>query len=139
MLRRIVYTSVAAEGVGTTDVYNIIRSAHNRNSQAGLTGGLVFLDGWFFQVLEGLPAAVEQCYARIANDPRHHSLQMRQDTQAAEPLFESEWMALRQASQIDPGVLAAAGYEPGLPAESFSGDDVLNFVVACFAHSAAPC
>ena len=40
-------------------------------------------------------------------------------------------MALRCAHEIDPGVLSARGYAPGLPASRFDGDAVVGFVRAC--------
>ena len=77
MLERIVYVSRAAAGVGDREVYRIIRCAHARNGADGLTGALIFLDGWFAQLLEGPPAAVGRAFAPIAADPRHHALSLR--------------------------------------------------------------
>ena len=95
MLRRIVYTSVAAPWISMTEVYDLIRGAHNRNSRTGITGGLIFLDGHFFQVIEGIPSAVEPVSKRIFRDKRHSGIALRQDEIVEEALFPSEWMALR--------------------------------------------
>ena len=58
MLERITYVSRATPGLRREDVFGIIRTAHPANSLAGVTGGLVFLDGWFAQVLEGEAGAL---------------------------------------------------------------------------------
>ena len=137
MLRRIVYSSKATAGMTLRDVYDIIRVAHNRNSQNGLTGGLLFIDGYFYQTLEGLPASVDLRMARILQDPRHGNVIFRLDQTASHPLFESEWMALRDQSQISPDMLARHHYVVGLPPEQFGGEQVLEFLLDCFARPAA--
>ena len=132
MLRRVLYSSKATAGLGMRDALDIIRVSYNRNSQAGLTGGLLFLDGYFYQVLEGVGGAVETCLSRISRDPRHAEIVTRRDERVSEPLFADDWMALRGIDDIDPEVLSAHGYELGLPVERFSADQTLAFLLACF-------
>jgi hypothetical protein len=132
MLRRVVYSSTAAQSVTVADVHSLIRGAHNRNSRAGITGGLLFLDGYFFQVVEGIPSAVEKCLRRVFRDPRHHTIVIRRDELVTEPLFPSEWMALRDGSEIDPEVLSSYNYEPGMAPDRFEDNEVLAFIMACF-------
>jgi hypothetical protein len=115
-----------------TDVYDLIRGAHNRNSRTGITGGLIFLDGHFFQVIEGIPSAVGPLSKRIFRDKRHGGIALRQDEFVEEALFPSEWMALRDGALIDPQVLADHDYEPGMPEHKFGGAEVLAFILACF-------
>lgn len=138
MIRRIVYSSLACETLVVKDVYDIIRQSHNRNSKNGLTGGLLFIDRYFYQLLEGLPTAVEARYQRIAQDPRHTELVVRQDVTTEAPLFASDWMALRDGGQIDPGVLESHGYRLGMPAEEFSGEQILAFLLDCFGKPTSP-
>ena len=68
-LERLVYVSRAAPGLDTTEVYAIIRHAHAGNAVSGVTGALVFLDGWFVQLLEGPAAALDARLASIRRDP----------------------------------------------------------------------
>jgi hypothetical protein len=91
----------------------------------------VYLDRHFIQVLEGERFRLEACLARIAADPRHDALQVRCRVRAEQRLFPHEWMALRQADEISPEVLAGFGYRPGLPAGAFAPGDVEAFVLAC--------
>ncbi len=131
MILRIAYVSRAAQGVTERDAFDIIRVAHNRNRQHDLSGGLVFIDGHFVQVLEGMPFRVRDRFDRIVCDPRHSDVDLRLEVQPRERLFEGEWMALRCAHEIDAGVLNAHGYVPGLPTSRFDGDAVVGFVRAC--------
>ena len=132
MLRRIIYSSQAAPGISIRDAYDIIRVSHNRNSKAGLTGGLILIDGYFFQLLEGLPSAVEERFGRIKADSRHRNLVVRRDDSERSPIFESEWMALRDGAAIDRELLRQHNYKVGMPAEEFSDDHLLSFMLACF-------
>lgn len=135
MYRRVVYSSKAAEGVSMRDAYDIIRVSHNRNSQSGLTGGLILIDGYFFQLLEGLPAAVEERYGRISQDARHYDVTTRLDETAESALFESDWMALRDGTAIGSELLEEHNYKPGMPEDEFSSDQLVSFMLAAFEKS----
>jgi hypothetical protein len=131
MFERLVYVSEAAPGVGAHDAYDIIRIAHNRNSQAGLTGALVFIDGHFVQVLEGDSFHLRQRFAKIAADPRHVKVQVRECVAIADRIFPRDWMALRQGEGVPPDVRRSFGYEPGFPPSAFPPDRLIAFVRAC--------
>lgn len=133
MFERILYVSCASTGLIPRDVYDIIRNAHNRNSRFGLTGGLLYLDGQFVQVLEGEAFRLRERFAIIAADPRHTDVQVRYSATESERLFPDDWMALRLQGEIDPHVLTALGYEAGLPAERFDGSKLIDLVQACCA------
>ena len=133
MLERIVQVSRAAPGLRQEDVLGIIRTAWPSNRLAGLSGGLIFLDGWFAQVLEGVPGpALDACLARIACDPRHRGLERRSRERALCRLFPDQAMALRSRSCLDPALLEAFAYRPGFPVEDFPADVLVEFIVrAC--------
>lgn len=139
MYKRILYTSRATELVNIRDVYEIIRKAQLRNSKHHLTGCLVFMDGHFIQALEGPPNAVEERYAVIMRDRRHADIALRKEEMGNSLLFQSEWMALRNALDIPKLLLEKHRYEPGFPAEKFSADSLLAFLVDCFHHKTANC
>lgn len=136
MILRIAYVSRAAPGVVERDAFDIIRVAHNRNREHDLSGGLVFIDGYFAQVLEGLPWRVQERFERIARDARHVDVDLRLQARVRERLFEGEWMALRCAQEIDPALLRACGYAPGWPAGHFGGEPLVEFVRACCSAAA---
>lgn len=137
MFERLAYVSRAAPHIGMRDCYDIIRVAHNRNSQFGLTGALLFLDGYFIQVLEGDRCRMQERFQVIAADPRHTALELRHRQPCDTLLFPGEWMALRSAAEIDPAVLDRFGYLPGLPAAQFSGERIVEFALACSLHADA--
>jgi hypothetical protein len=133
MLERIVQVSRAAAGLRVEGVYGIIRTAHASNTLAGLTGGLIFLDGWFAQVLEGAPGpGLDACLARIVRDRRHQAIERRSRERALCRLFPDQALALRTRACIDPGLLEAFGWRPGFPVADFPADVLVEFVVqAC--------
>jgi len=131
-LERLVYVSRAAPGLDATEVYAIIRHAHAGNAVSGVTGALVFLDGWFVQLLEGPAAALDARLASIRRDPRHGGLELRQRERVHARVFAGQPMALRTRVCLDAGLLEAFGYRPGFPVADFPADALLEFVVqAC--------
>jgi hypothetical protein len=133
MLERIVQVSRAAAGLRVEDVYGIIRAAHPANRLAGLSGGLVLLDGWFAQVLEGAPGpALDACLDRIAADPRHAAVERRSRERALCRLFPGQPLALRTRACLEPGLLEAFGGRPGFPVAEVPADVLVELVVqAC--------
>jgi len=131
-IERLVYVSRAASCLDIAGVYAIIRGAHAGNVADGVTGALVFLDGWFAQVLEGSPAILDAQLARIRRDPRHEGLQIRQRERVHARVFAGQPMALRTRACLDFGVLDAFGYHPGFPVAEFPADVLVEFIVqAC--------
>jgi len=133
MYKRLIYTSRAVSSIQLCDVYDIIRVSNNRNSSLALTGGLLFLDGYFVQLLEGAPLSIAGRYYRIIQDKRHMDIEMRFEETSDELLFPNEWMAMRDISQIDPAILRSFNYQPGLPKNIFNGNRIADFLRACFA------
>ena len=133
-LARLVYVSRAAPRLGTAEVYAIIRRAHAGNGAAGVTGALVFLDGWFAQALEGPGPGLDAIWARLTRDPRHQGIERRIRERGLCRLFACP-MALRTAADLDPDLLAAFGYRPGFPVEAFPAAVLLEFLIAaCRRH-----
>ncbi|MFK7792368.1 MAG: BLUF domain-containing protein [Devosiaceae bacterium] len=53
------------------EMKKIMQQSSANNPAAGITGGLVFNDHYFGQILEGDRKAVTNTFCRIANDTRH--------------------------------------------------------------------
>ncbi len=128
-LERLVYVSRAAPCLDIAEVYAIIRRAHADNTSHCITGALVFLDGWFAQVLEGPAAILDARLASICRDPRHGALALRQRERVHARVFAGQPMALRTRTCLDAGLLEAFGYRPGFPVADFPADALLEFVV----------
>ena len=56
------------------DIDRILAVSRRNNARQGITGGLLFSDGCFAQVLEGPVQAVEQAFERIQCDDRHNEV-----------------------------------------------------------------
>ena len=135
MFGRIAYVSRAAPDLSAADVRDIIRIAHARNGAEALNGALVFIDGWFVQVLEGPCARLEARFERIARDPRHGAVRLRLREQAHVPLFEGQRIVLRARPHLDPALLERFEYSPGFPVGIFPADVLVEFVLrACTCH-----
>lgn len=66
------YTSIASHLMTHDELIDLLSHARVRNGQRNVTGMLLYLEGCFFQVLEGEREVVESLYLHIAKDTRHH-------------------------------------------------------------------
>ena len=136
MFERIAYVSRALASTGALEIHDIVRVANNRNAELGLTGALIFLDGYFLQVIEGLPGPLHERFAIIAADPRHTEISVRLSVKILTLGFPETWMALRQGDEIVEATKLAFDYQPGFSEAVFDGDKLVAFALACCnAHS----
>ena len=87
------YSRNNIDGAATTDakqIEQILEAARRNNEQIGVTGALMFTDGFFAQVLEGERAAVERTFDRIQLDDRHGQVTLLGFEPVAERRF-GEW------------------------------------------------
>lgn len=70
-LSHCIYASLAAPEFAEHEIPGLLERARAANSLHGLTGMLLYIEGSFFQVLEGEAAAIDDVYARISRDTRH--------------------------------------------------------------------
>lgn len=70
-LQTLVYVSSASTHLTTAQLEQLFLMARPKNTQAGVTGVLLYHDGNFMQCLEGPPEAVHATFRRIKGDPRH--------------------------------------------------------------------
>lgn len=75
-MHQIVYTSTAVEEFSPTDIERLLLDARRRNRALGVSGMLVFHDRTFLQALEGEQRAVNEIFARITSDRRHHDIEI---------------------------------------------------------------
>lgn len=89
-LTRLLYVSVARDGLGTAEVERLLGRARAFNQALGVGGCLLFYGGRFLQVLEGSRSAVQSVLGRIQADPRHHGLRVLYDGPTEEREF-ADW------------------------------------------------
>ena len=66
-----IYASAAAPDLTPTGVRELVEASRHNNERLGISGMLLYVEGSFFQVLEGDSATVSALYATIQRDPRH--------------------------------------------------------------------
>ncbi|MFV8256250.1 BLUF domain-containing protein [Bdellovibrio bacteriovorus] len=86
----LVYFSKAAEDLSYTDIREILEVSRRNNARLGITGLLIFRDGFFLQLLEGAEDAVRKVLSAIRDDDRNYSVKVLIETNGDERLF-GEW------------------------------------------------
>jgi hypothetical protein len=66
-----IYSSIATLLFREDGIEDLLAKARAANAEADITGMLLYVDGGFFQVLEGHPLRIEPLFAKIGTDPRH--------------------------------------------------------------------
>jgi hypothetical protein len=69
-----IYASTAESGFNESDIPALLTNARMANEAKGITGMLLYIEGSFFQVLEGDASNVDEVFHRISRDPRHSRL-----------------------------------------------------------------
>ena len=93
---RLVYASRSTfapirDGAGIhPEVARILVQSRRNNASQRIVGGLYFVDGSFFQCLEGREAEVQALYDRLAADPRHRDVRLLDRREIDAPAF-GEW------------------------------------------------
>lgn len=67
----LIYISSATGKFSEDDLLYLLEQSRARNKRQGVTGMLIFKDGAFLQVLEGVETDVDEIYQSILNDQRN--------------------------------------------------------------------
>ena len=86
----LIYVSRAREPMSEADLKALLATARQNNRELGVTGFLIYQDGYFMQMLEGQRERVEPLMERIARDPRHEEPSVIIRGQARQRLF-TDW------------------------------------------------
>ena len=70
-LKYLVYVSKESRKLSPTDLDEILAASQRYNDANKVSGILLYVEGRFFQVLEGPGDEVDQLYQTISKDPRH--------------------------------------------------------------------
>ena len=74
MFYSLAYESQASVPLTAPDLLDLLGQSRANNARLGLTGILLYRHGTFLQVLEGPRGQVDDLYATIERDPRHHEV-----------------------------------------------------------------
>lgn len=95
---QIMYSSQAAKPMTVAGLEAILADARTGNETRNVTGALVYVDGVFFQLIEGDKDVVRKLMASIASDARHHSVKVFYEAEVEARAFESWRMAYLSAT-----------------------------------------
>ena len=71
VLKRVRYISEFSGVLSPDELRQVAADSARNNKREQITGLLISAENLFFQLLEGPPEAVDECYRRIKEDPRH--------------------------------------------------------------------
>ncbi len=109
------------------EVRQILAVSRVNNARDGITGGLLFSQGCFAQVLEGPQAAIEATFERIQGDARHGEVVVLQCGPVAERDFP-DWSMAFAGDAVDGDPLAAVVLKDAFSGQSDAGDAVLGIM-----------
>lgn len=93
MTYQIMYSSQSTLPMSLSGLEQILRDARSGNEARNVTGALVYVEGVFFQILEGSEEVVRSVMANIARDSRHHSVKVFYEAEVDAPSFGTWRMA----------------------------------------------
>lgn len=95
---QLAYSSQSIRPMMATDLEKILVDARAGNEARNVTGVLIYVDGVFFQVLEGDKDVVVALLKSITADTRHASLKVICENEVSERAFGSWSMAYLDAT-----------------------------------------
>jgi uncharacterized Fe-S cluster-containing MiaB family protein len=71
-LSLLAYTSVACHHMSHEELVTLLTNCRKKNDARRISGMLLYMEGCFFQVLEGPDTILEPLFEKISKDERHH-------------------------------------------------------------------
>ena len=111
------------------DIRSILAASRRNNARDGITGGLLFSEGCFAQVLEGPLDAVESAFERIQCDERHSEVTVLHSGPIAARDFP-DWAMAFAGSDNAGNPAAIARMANAFAGQSGDGDKLLDMLKA---------
>ncbi|MDA3950781.1 MAG: BLUF domain-containing protein [Spirochaeta sp.] len=92
-MKFVIYRSKATEEMRASDVGDILLTSRMNNQKRGITGALLYRNGFFLQVLEGQDDVVDDLVRRIRKDGRHTAFTVLYSGETSKLVFPSWSMA----------------------------------------------
>lgn len=132
-VNRILYRSQAVRPFSPAQLTDLLEQSRAWNEQYQITGLLCYADsGHFVQVLEGPAQHVQQLFAKIRQDTRHHQITLLSDQTSANRWFPDWQMALSEPHPHDYfwllGYLEAQGRHLARPQVPVSDPQLLTLL-----------
>jgi hypothetical protein len=108
-------------------IEQILSASRRNNEKVGVTGALMFSEGFFGQVLEGPAAAVEATFERIQRDTRHGDVSLLEFRPIEDRSFDKWSMAF--VGQRTPSSFESIGLLSGYNPEKLKAEKLLSRLV----------
>ena len=109
-IKRLTYVSKLNAILDEDDIIEIGRISSENNRKRDVTGVLISVRDYFFQVLEGEEAIVDQLVEKISRDPRHNEITiLSSETGCEERLFTDWGMKTAALNETNDLMLLAIG------------------------------
>lgn len=123
---QLVYISRAVAQIDRAELFDITAVSIANNRGLGITGALVFCEGYFLQILEGPRDVIDLALERISLDPRHVDVQViDRRYNVARSFAEWEMACLHEAAMTDSQAARAAARAAACAA-MISRDDLVD-------------
>jgi hypothetical protein len=103
------------------EIAHILESARRNNSQAGVTGALLYNSGFFAQALEGPRGAIEVIFERIQRDTRHGDVTVLESDYEPQRNFSNWSMAYVEPAAADDAAAAGSILEEAMADKAEAG------------------
>jgi hypothetical protein len=130
-MQQLIYMSAATHLLTDDELQQLLEQARRNNTQAAITGLLLYHEGRFMQLIEGPAPTVAALYERIEQDPRHTDTAKLADKEVDGRSFPEWAMAGSGAGlSFSAWVCAARAYSPAgarpkwrrfAPAQNYAG------------------
>lgn len=90
-MKRLIYISRATQDFTAQQIEAIGEISVKNNQHNEITGVLLFIQGIFFQILEGKARDIDQVYAKILQDPRHDQILCLKAEECVQTRLFPEW------------------------------------------------
>ncbi len=107
-LKRIMYVSTMHTSFTEEEIIELGRTSSLNNNRLGLTGVLISVHEYFFQILEGQPSVVDSLLDKIRADGRHRDLTVLSAEYGLSERLFTDWGMRTVCLNEDSGVLLQA-------------------------------
>lgn len=97
----LVYVSYATTDMNTNELKAILDVSRKNNEKRGITGMLIYRDGYFIQVLEGEKEVVQNLFNTIKQDPRHKGVLIVSQQNIEKRDFSNWSMGFKNLDEVD--------------------------------------
>jgi hypothetical protein len=128
----LIYVSKATQTMSGKALNDLQKQSRSFNRSSGLSGCLVYQDGYFMQMLEGKRETVLALMDKVRTDPRHKDVRIVIEGPARRRVFQDWGMALRDLTQETEGIDFAPWQR-----RSFTFADLAEDARACYGYMTA--